>query len=142
MIILEPSDEHSPLKSEGEIDITIPAAAPHTPTLLPNPIVPSYQAIPHSHYDTLPPRQSPIRRFLVAFAIACLVLFLCGALANSLHKRGRGRNSRCLFALYPFSYAPELIASVVHKQIQNNFHSTFHSKYSSRPLVLSLILSD
>jgi hypothetical protein len=135
MIILEPSDERSPLKSEGEIDITTPAATaplpPHAPTLSPNPIVPSYQAIPHSHYDTLPRRQSPIRRLLVAFAIACLVLFLCGAFIHSFYKRGRGYHDRCLFAVNPFSYAPELIASIVHKQIYNNFRSTFHSKYLS-----------
>jgi hypothetical protein len=79
MIILENQDEHSPLKTEGEVDIATPSAALNVPTLPPNPIVPSYQAVPHSHHVTVPRRQLPIRRLLVIFAISCLVLLLCSA---------------------------------------------------------------
>jgi len=93
MIILEPSDERFPLKSEGEIDASpTPSAAAtttlplYTSTLPSNPSLPSYQAIPHSHHVTLLRRQSPVRRLLVAFAIACLILLLCGAFINGFNR--------------------------------------------------------
>jgi hypothetical protein len=93
MIILEPSDERFPLtKSEGEIDASAtPSAAAtallpfYASTLPPNPSVPSYQAIPHSHHDTLLRRQSPLRRLFVAYAIACLILLFCGAFINGFY---------------------------------------------------------
>ena len=93
MIILENQDERSPLKTEGEIDITTPSAGlllatapppPYVPTLSPNLIVPSYQAVPHPHHVTH--RQSPIRRLLVTFAVACLVLLLCGAITYGFYE--------------------------------------------------------
>lgn len=95
MIILENQDEHSPLKTEGEIDITTPSASlllatapppPYVRTLPPNPIVPSYQAVPHSRHGTVRRRQLPIRRLLVAFAIACFVLLLFGAFMYGFYK--------------------------------------------------------
>ena len=88
MIILENQDERSPLKTEGDIlDITTPSAAqslllapppPYVPTLSPNLIVPSYQAVPHPHHVTIR-QQFRNRRLLVTFAITCLILLLCGA---------------------------------------------------------------
>ena len=93
MIILENQDERSPLKTEGEIDITSPSAGlllatapppPYVPTLPPNPLVPSYQAVSHPHHVAR--RQSPIRRLLVAFAVACLVLLLCSAIIYGFYK--------------------------------------------------------
>ena len=102
MIILEHQDEQSPLKTEGEINTTAAQLAsalppPYVPTLTPNPIVPSYQAVPHSHHVTVPRRQSQIRRFLVSFAIACLVLLLCGAFMYGFttYLPFRGDDYRC-----------------------------------------------
>jgi hypothetical protein len=89
MIILENQDERSPLKTEGEIDITALTAPPppYVPTLSPNLIVPPYQAILHPHHVTIPRRHSPIRRLLVSFAIAaCLVLLLCGTIMYGFYK--------------------------------------------------------
>lgn len=89
MIILENQDERSPLKTEGGTDITTPSAAsppPYVPTLPSNVIVPSYQAVPHSHHVTAPRRQLPIRRLLVTFAIACLVLLLFGVIMYGFYK--------------------------------------------------------
>lgn len=97
MIILENQDERSPLKTEleGDIDITTPSATllpataqppAYIPTLPPNLIVPSYQAVPHPHHVTPPRRQFPIRRLLVTFAIACLVLLSSGAILYGFYK--------------------------------------------------------
>jgi hypothetical protein len=89
MIILENQDELSPLKTEGEMDITTPFASlllstapppPYVPTLSPN-----YQAVPLPHHVT-PRRQFLIRRLHVTFAIACLVLLLCGAIIYGFHE--------------------------------------------------------
>jgi hypothetical protein len=86
MIILENQDERSPLKIEGEIDVTTRSAAPpYLPTLPPISTAPSYQAVPHSQHVTLPRRQLPIRRLLVA-SIACLILLLCGAFLYGFYK--------------------------------------------------------
>ena len=91
MIILENQDERSPLKTEGDMDITTPSPSlllatapppPYVPTFPPNP---SYQAVPHSHHVTLPRRQLTIRRLLVASMTACLVLLLCGAFMYSFY---------------------------------------------------------
>ena len=107
MIILEHQDEQSPLKTEGEINTTAAQLAsalppPYVPTLTPNPIVPSYQAVPHSHHVTVPRRQSLIRRFLVSFAIACLILLLCGAFMYGFTRQpyspSRGDDYRCPYA--------------------------------------------
>ena len=104
-ILDEPSDsqdERSPLKKDVEINTTTSSAAlatappPYTsiasiPTPSPNPI-PSSQAIPqtdpHSPHVILLRRRSPIRRFLVAFLVAWLVLFLWSALVHSFNKAG------------------------------------------------------
>lgn len=88
MIILENQDEQSPLKTEGEINTTAAQLAlppPYVPTL--PPIVPSYQAVSHPHHVTVPRRQLPIRRFLVFFAVACLVFLLCGAFMYGFTRR-------------------------------------------------------
>ena len=104
MIILENQDERSPLKTEGDIDITTPSAAlrlatatpPYVPTLPPNPVVPSYQAVPHSHHVILPRQQLTIRRLLVAFAIASLILLLCGAFMYGFYRTAiSSDNYRC-----------------------------------------------
>ena len=98
MIILDPSDNQnqpsSPLKKDDEISTAAPAiiAPPaYVTTQPPNPTtIPSYQAIPHSHHHhhhhpTLH-RRSPLRRLLVAFAIAGLILLLWGVFVDSLDK--------------------------------------------------------
>ena len=101
MTIIEPSDnqdERSPLKKDVEINTTISSAAlatappPYTsfPTSSPNPI-PSSQAIPQNddgpqpHRVILSHRPSPIRRFLAAFLVAWLVLFLWSAFVHSFN---------------------------------------------------------
>ena len=104
MIILENQDERSPLKTEGDIDIATPSAdlrlatatPPYVPTLPPNLVVPSYQAVPHSHHVTVRRQQLTIRRLLVAFAIACLILLLCGASMYGFYKAAiSSDNYRC-----------------------------------------------
>ena len=105
MAILDPSDnqdERSLLKKDVENNTTTSSAAlatappPYTsiPTPSPNPI-PSSQAIvavipqrddPHSNHAILVCRRSPIRRFLLAFGVAWLVLFLWSALMHSFKK--------------------------------------------------------
>jgi hypothetical protein len=106
-ILDEPSDERSPLKKDVEINSTSSAAQataesappPYTsiPTPSPNPIPPSRaipQTDPQSHHHDLvilltrrsAIRRSAIRRFLVAFMVASLVLVLWSALVHSFTK--------------------------------------------------------
>lgn len=83
IMIVNQDDGRSPLKRN---DTPVPATAPppYAPTPPPNHI-PSYQAIPQTPHVILP-RPSPMRRFLLAFAVAILVLLLWSAFLDSFDK--------------------------------------------------------
>lgn len=87
MIIL---DEHSPLKTEGEVpseSATLPATAPPPPYVSPLHPNPSYQAVPYSHHVIAPRRQLRIRRLHVIFTTCLLVvLLLCGAFIYGFYR--------------------------------------------------------
>ena len=134
VVIDEPSghqEERSPLQKGAEINTTTLASSaalgtappPYTsiPTPPPNPIPrsqPIPQTNPQSHHVILLHRQSPLRRFLAALAVAWLVVFLWSALVHSFnhvrhfpgHRHGYDYEV-VRFAFLPFLNAPELINS-------------------------------
>jgi hypothetical protein len=110
MIIVNQDGGRSPLKRD---DTQTPATAPppYAPTAPPNHI-PSYQAIPQTPHVILP-RPSPMRRFLLAFAVAILVLLLWGAFLDSFDKaarhfppNGRRHYEFVCFTIHSFLYTP------------------------------------
>ena len=107
MIILESSDdqhERSPLKKAVEIDIPTPSAAPATtpppyaPTAIPhpNPLPPYQTIIPHQRVRRSPQGSSwsALRRLLLAFAVACLILLLWGIFIKSIVVRSHPSKRR------------------------------------------------
>ena len=130
----EPSDEHTPLKKDVEMNATTSSAAgaqappPYTPiqiqtpspnpipTPSPNPIPPSSQAIPphtdpslQSHLALVLNRQPAIGRFLRAFVVAWLVVLLWSALMHSFSKSKHRHLDSYEYEVVRFTFHPFLV---------------------------------
>ena len=113
MIVIDPSEtdgdlhsERSPLKT-GEISPTTPLASgrapppPYATFVEPNVPAPvqsyqSVQSVPvhQQHYVRQPPSEGPFKRFLKAFLVAVLVLFLWGMFLDSVDMAIGGSTGR------------------------------------------------